>query len=532
MPDAPPVDASSAASSSSPFDARTQAELMELFETALPIIVSYLMTFGLQIVSQMVVGRVSAGALASVALANMFANASGLAPILGTANACDTLCSEAFGSKNYARVGAIARRGVGVALTTAAIVAIVWNSLAAPFFRALEIESDLADDAAGFLRVLTFGLPAQVVVEVLKKPLISIGMAKMATILTSAGLFTSASLSAPLVFSTPLGVRGAAWATVIAHWVTLSVFVSFLYHHRTLDAFYRKFSAARPAAAGLAGEASSYDIDDTPVSARPAPQVIDAVAAAASGPKDWHDCLDVVFPRTFGIDEFFNGWPEYLALGIPSASMLFVEWGTFEALAVVAGRLGRVSLATHAVLATSAALSFMPFLGVSVAACVRTGSAMGANRPADAKRTLNVALALGSLVAAVNVVLILSCRSWWGEVFSTDAAVVDLTARVIPVLALYFVFDGAQCILSGVLRGAALAGSAAGINIVAYVGGILLAVGLSDPHSSAGWGLTGIWCAFVAAVFFASVAMMGMLQCKNWEKLALAAHQRGIRSAA
>ena len=539
------------------FDAAIQTEFYALRDLALPIIVSYLMSFGIQIVSQMVVGRVSAAALASVALANMFANASGLAPILGTANACDTLCSEAFGAKNLVRVGKVARRGLGVALSTSIFVAVLWFFAAGPFFRALEIEKELADMAESFIRILIFGLPAIVISEVLKKPLISMQMAGAATALSCAGLITSASLSAPLVFTTSAGYLGAAWASVLAQWVTALCFLSFLRWHREMDIFFLSLFAKIKKRIGLSEGINvemTIDVAGVPVGNHhdanknnDTPVIVlkeeaNAVTTAENSssplplpppppppPQNWHDTLDAVFPKAMSVNDFFEGWPEYLSLGLPSASMLIVEWGTFEALAVVAGRLGRVQLATHSVLATTAALSFMPFLGVSVAACVRVGSAMGDLRPTDAQRTLRVALFLGAIVAIANALLLLLCRSWWGEVFTDDLAVVELTGRIVPILATYFVFDGLQCVLSGVLRGAALAGTAAGINVAAYLGGIMLAVGLSDPHwvGGAQWGLSGVWIAFVCAVFVAAVAMMATLQCKDWQKMSEGAHVRG-----
>jgi Na+-driven multidrug efflux pump len=512
------------------FDAAIQAEFYALRDLALPIIVSYLMSFGIQIVSQMVVGRVSAAALASVALANMFANASGLAPILGTANACDTLCSEAFGVNNLVRVGKVARRGLGVALSTAIFCAVLWFFAAGPFFRALEIEPELADMAESFIRVLIFGLPAIVLSEVLKKPLISMQMAGAATALSCAGLITSASLSAPLVFGTSAGYLGAAWASVIAQWVTALCFLSFLRWHREMDTLFLSCMAKIKKRIGIKEE-NAADVPVVTTEAEPSSSLSSSSSARQmkENTTNWHETLDAVFPKEMSVNDFFEGWPEYLALGLPSASMLMVEWGTFEALAVVAGRLGRVSLATHSVLATSAALSFMPFLGVSVAACVRVGSAMGDLRPTDAQRTLRVALFLGAIVAIANALLLLLCRSWWGEVFTDDTAVVELTGRILPILATYVIFDGAQCVLSGVLRGAALAGTAAGINVAAYLGGIMLAVGLSDPHwvGGAQWGLAGVWIAFVCAVFVAAVAMMATLQCKDWQKMSEGAHVRG-----
>jgi MATE family multidrug resistance protein len=222
----------------------------------------------------------------------------------------------------------------------------------------------------------------------------------------------------------------------------------------------------------------------------------------------------------------FQGWREYLAIGLPSAAMLFSEWGSFEALALLAGRLGRVPLATHSIFATTAGASFMPFLGTSVAACVRVGVALGDGRPAAARRTLRVALGATAVLVAANSAAIAAVRPCWGSVFTADADVVELSARLLPLVGAYTVFDGAQCVLAGVMRGAALAAPAAAVNVVSYLGGLGLAAALSDARGAA-WGLAGIWFAFIAAVFACAVLMYGTLATRDWGALAAAASANG-----
>ena len=378
-----------------------RTELVTLAQLAAPICVANLASFGLQIVSQMVVGRVSAAALGACALAGMFVAATGLAPVFGTANACDTLCSEAFGARNLPRVGLIARRGIAVALASAVVVVFVWALGSGPFFRALGIETELAEDAEAFVHVLIFGLPAQVVYEVLKKPLISVGLAGVATGLSFTGLLTSALLSPLLVFGFRMGFLGAAWATVVAHWVTLGSFLGFLRWHRALHATARGCARGLRAAAGGAGavqglhRAEAHAAQGLQSEAQLAVQVLPAQreeARAAASPRekahtqalvaaggercadtrelvapgaeesaracleearapscavsmsagaegaarlepkarlDPHDILDAVFPSCT-LNGALGGWGEYMALGLPSAAMLFVEWGSFE----------------------------------------------------------------------------------------------------------------------------------------------------------------------------------------------------------
>ena len=482
------------------------AEARALAVTATPIVASYLLSYGCALVMLMLVGHVSVEALAAVALATMFQNASGVAIIMGTANACDTLCSQAFGAGNAARVGLVARRGVAIALATAVPVAMVWGLGARAFFTALGIERATADAAAAYLRVLIAGLPAFLFVEVLKKPLISVNLPGVAMALSLAPLAASVFFGVILVHGAGLGYLGAAWASVAASWFGAAAFCAFFRNHRAVGA------ATRAAAAALGGVSLAGG----------GGALLDDAA---------HATLDAVFPAaaaSFAGVFDATGWREYLAIGVPSAAMLVAEWGSYEALAILAGRLGTAPLAAHSIFASTATLSFMPFLGLSVAACVRVGAALGGGRASAARLTLRVALAGSVALFTANAIVVVAVRGFWGEVFTGDEAVVDVVARGLPIIALYTVFDGTQCVLAGVLRGAALAAPAAAINVIAYLSGLALAAGLSE---GAGWGLTGIWLAFVLAVFVAALLMFLVLQTRDWDGLAARASAAAASAA-
>ena len=523
-----------------------RAELLTLTALSWPIVISNLLSFSLAVICQLLVGHVSAAALGAVALATMFSNATGFSVLLGTANACDTLCSQAFGAGNLPRVGLIARRGVAIALASSVGIAALWAFGAGPFFRALGIEPDIADAAQAYVRILIIGLPAQVVVEVFKKPLISCGLSGVAMAISAVGIVPCVALGALLVFQSPLGFRGAALANAISQWLTLAAVVVFARNHRALAAAWYRVVApadggaaagaavgaasARPALAAASALAETDDSRFSGPDAEAAVPVAAPVAApaapAAAAPPAMADVLDAIFPplsASFG--GVLDGWREYLAIGVPSASMLFVEWGSYECLALLAGRLGPIPLAAHAVLATTATLSFMPFLGFSIATCVRVGQCLGDSRPDGAQLTIRVALLCAVGLFTLNAIAIFAVRSFWGEIFVKDLEVVAVVARMLPFLALYTIFDGLQCVLAGILRGAALAVPAAAINLCAYVFGIALAAGLADPTGAA-WGLGGIWFAFCIAVFIASVCMSGVVRWQDWAKLAADASAR------
>src|SRR4030095_13569192 len=67
-----------------------------------------------------------------------------------------------------------------------------------------------------------------------------------------------------------------------------------------------------------------------------------------------------------------------LALGLPAASQVTLEVGVFAAVSALAGTLDPVSLGAHQIALNIAALAFMVPLGLSSAAAVRVGHAVGA----------------------------------------------------------------------------------------------------------------------------------------------------------
>jgi len=208
--------------------------------------------------------------------------------------------------------------------------------------------------------------------------------------------------------------------------------------------------------------------------------------------------------------------------------MLFVEWGSYEALSLIAGMLGSTSLAAHAIMATTATLSFMPFLGFSVACCIRVGSFLGELKPAEALKSYHVTLLISFLLVAVNFLVIACARNVWGLVFTKDEAVRELVANSILILAAYTLFDGIQCVSTGALRGVSLPGPAAAINVLSYLAvGLPLSYTLSMSQAPR-WGLSGIWCGFVCAVLVAAAAMSLCLNCgTNWAAKAKEARDRG-----
>lgn len=154
----------------------------------------------------------------------------------------------------------------------------------------------------------------------------------------------------------------------------------------------------------------------------------------------------------------WRGWEaerfrDLLKLGVPAGGMLLFEAGAFGAAALMMGWLGTVPLAAHQVALGCAALTFMVPLGLSVAVSLRISKARGEGR-LHALRPIGFgALGAGlAFMAGCAVVFALAGRVVTGS-FTPVTEVADLAARLLVVAAVFQLFDGAQVISAGGLRG-------------------------------------------------------------------------------
>jgi MATE family multidrug resistance protein len=142
-----------------------------------------------------------------------------------------------------------------------------------------------------------------------------------------------------------------------------------------------------------------------------------------------------------------------LTLGVPAASQITLEVGVFAASTALAGRLAPIALAAHQIAIHIAALSFMVPLGVASAGAVRVGHALGRRDVAGAERAGWTALLIGTgFMACTAAAFVLMPRALIGA-FSRDEGVLQLGASLLAVAAIFQLFDGIQGVATGILRG-------------------------------------------------------------------------------
>jgi MATE family multidrug resistance protein len=187
---------------------------------------------------------------------------------------------------------------------------------------------------------------------------------------------------------------------------------------------------------------------------------------------------------------------QLLRVGIPISGAFLLEFGMFAAAALLMGRIGAEALAAHAIALQTAAILFMVPFGISLAATVRVGYAVGRQDAPATRRAGFAAAGLAVIFMAAMTLMVGIFRHWIPALFLGTASpaaqeTVALAATLLAVGATFFVADGLQTVAAGALRGlndtrVPLLAAAFGYWVAGFGASYLLAFAL-------GLGTIGVW---------------------------------------
>jgi MATE family multidrug resistance protein len=149
---------------------------------------------------------------------------------------------------------------------------------------------------------------------------------------------------------------------------------------------------------------------------------------------------------------------ELISVGAPISGAFLLEYGLFASAAILMGWIGTTALAAHQIALQVAAILFMVPFGISMAATVRVGHAVGrADAPAS-RRAGFAAIGLGATFMAGMAFVIIALRhviplAFLGAETGNSDGTVALAATLLTVGSTFFVVDGIQTIAAGALRG-------------------------------------------------------------------------------
>jgi MATE family, multidrug efflux pump len=193
-------------------------------------------------------------------------------------------------------------------------------------------------------------------------------------------------------------------------------------------------------------------------------------------------------------------------LGLPIGLQRLAEMGIFSITGLLMARLGTRAVASHHVVMTLVTATFMVPLGISAAASIRVGRAIGAGDQAWARRSGFVALVMGfGFMSLCAITLLLFPRPLLG-LMTDRAPVLDAAETLLVIAALFQVSDGIQVVANGALRGLGDTRIVLYANLAGhYVLGVPLGVVLAFV---VGWGATGLWWGLFAGLMAVALALV------------------------
>lgn len=416
----------------------TKREIVALLRLAVPVVTVQLGLMFMGVVDTLMVGRVSPEAIAAVAMGNLYFYGVSIFGV-GLLMALDPIVAQAVGAGDEVAIGRAVQRGIVLA-TALGLVTMLLLLTAEPVLRALRQPEDVIPLAGLYVRIEA---PAQIpfyLFVVLRQTLQA--RHRMTAIVVSIVAANVVNLALNWVFIfghagvRPMGVAGSALATMVARWLMTGLLLALAWRE------------LRPYLAPWRREVL-----------------------------DWAALRRVV------------------AIGAPIGIQMNLEYGVFAVAGLLMGWLGTVEMAGHQVALNLASLTFMVPLGVSAAAAVLVGNAIGGGDMPGARRAASAAVITGVTFMALSAIMMLAIPGALARIYTDVPAVVAVAATLIPIAGVFQVFDGLQVVCIGILRGAADTRAPMLINILGFwlIGlpvSWLLGLGARMGPVGLWWGLT------------------------------------------
>lgn len=141
-------------------------------------------------------------------------------------------------------------------------------------------------------------------------------------------------------------------------------------------------------------------------------------------------------------------------VGMPASMSGFIDMVGFAIFTILIGRAGAVALATSQIQVQILSFSFMPMWGLTIAGSVLMGNHVGQGDHDKAAMYGRQTYKMGLYYSlSLAVILVLLGGSIY-KIFTPDPAILAFAATMVPLAALFQVFDGARMIGNGLLTGA------------------------------------------------------------------------------
>lgn len=388
-----------------PAPASTRAELRALLRLAGPLVGANLLQMAVYAVDVMFVARLSAVDFAASTL-GVFLLSLVMWALIGMTGACAPIIAAELGARAHAvrEVRRSFRMAMWLGLV-AGLAAMAVLAFGKHILLALGQDPRVAVRTGAFLDILLWVMLPNIWAGVMRTVAAALGRPGWAMLVTAGALGVNALGNWLLVFGNAgfpaLGLEGSATASLVTATLMMLAYAAILGFDRTLRR-YRLFG------------------------------------------KWW-----VPHWRRFR---------EIVKLGTPIAIVFTLEGGLFGGAAFLMGLIGVTEVAAHAIALNIAAIAFQVPFGIAQAATIRVGMGYGARDRVWIARAGWSAIVTGTAFMALTATLIwVAPRLIVGIYVDVDdparAREVALAIQYLAVCAMFQLFDGAQAVAAGSLRG-------------------------------------------------------------------------------
>jgi len=391
----------------------TKDEIIQTIKLAYPVIIGQLGIIMMGVVDSIMVGRLGAVSLAAASLGNSLIFIILIIGI-GSSIVVSPLIAILVGAKRYDECGVYFKQSLLVNILMSCImIAIILIGI--NFIYLLNQPDEIIELAKTYMIIVGLSALPLMIYQTYKQFIEGLSVMKPAMVISLTANIINAFANWVLIFGKlgfpELGIAGAAWATFASR---VFMALTMMFYVMINKRFKR------------------YDVN-------------------------FH---------FRGLD--FKVIKKIISLGLPSGFQYFFEVGAFSFAVIMIGWIGANELAAHQIAINLASISFMAVLGISQAASIRVGNAMGEQSVYKIRKAGFTGIFLGASTMFLAGISFILLNHFLPTLYITDKNVIEIASRLIIIAALFQLSDGTQAVGIGVLRGLTDVKGPTVITFVAY----------------------------------------------------------------
>jgi MATE family multidrug resistance protein len=392
---------------------RVGPQLSQTCRLAIPLAIGQIGQMTMILIDMYMVGKLGPAAISGVGLGGAFFYVFGLFGA-GTLFGLDYFVSQAQGREARDECHHWLWQGTYLALIIS-LPLVAGIALGLPPLLLALFPAQIAQPAVSFLKTLALSLPPFLIFITFRQYLQAMGSVRPGTVVTVLAIFTNVAFNRLFIFGagpvSPMGVAGAGLATTLTRIFMAVALVGYT--------FYRDAQKDL----GLAGSPKGLQGADV--------------------------------RRLF-------------MLGAPTGLQLSLETGVFSLATSMISKFGVTAAASHTIVSNISGFTYTVPMALSGATAILVGQSMGGGQGQRARFAGWTSIGLAAAVMAVIGGALSLFGSAVAGVFTEDTQVIQLSSRLILLVALFQVADGVQSVGGGAMRGLGDTQSSMVANLLGY----------------------------------------------------------------